>query len=193
MTGLTMTGLRRGPAQDARFSCDQNPAPPIPAFLLQSGWPRFGSVRLRFGDGTVRVVPVFGSGGSSKEGVLDNVFFSTASQRGRFRFRFRFLENGSGGSGSAFGSCENGSGGSGFRFRFGSCATLFNAHSSTPTPVFLPSREETQTMVRPRKTRTKTQTTPNSVFTGQRRNSDHGLSFWEGKLRPWSEFRVFLG
>ena len=35
-----------------------------------SGWPRFGSVRLRFGDGTVRAVPVFGSGGSSKEGVL---------------------------------------------------------------------------------------------------------------------------
>ena len=35
-----------------------------------SGWPRFGSVRLRFGDGTVRVVPVFGSGGSSKEGFL---------------------------------------------------------------------------------------------------------------------------
>ena len=28
-----------------------------------------GSVRLRFGDGTVRAVPVFGSGGSSKEGV----------------------------------------------------------------------------------------------------------------------------
>ena len=33
-----------------------------------AGWPRFGSVRLRFGDGTVRAVPVFGSGGSSKEG-----------------------------------------------------------------------------------------------------------------------------
>ena len=33
----------------------------------KSGWPRFGSVRLRFGDGTVRAVPVFGSGGSSKE------------------------------------------------------------------------------------------------------------------------------
>ena len=37
---------------------------------LMSGWPRFGSVRLRFGDGTVRAVPVFGSGGSSKERVL---------------------------------------------------------------------------------------------------------------------------
>ena len=33
--------------------------------------------------------------------------------------------------------------------------SLNNAHSSTPTPVFLPSREETQTMVRG-KTRTKT-------------------------------------
>ena len=32
-----------------------------------SGWPRFGSVRLRFGVGTVRAVPVFGSGGSSVE------------------------------------------------------------------------------------------------------------------------------
>ena len=30
-----------------------------------AGRPRFGSVRLRFGDGTVRAVPVFGSGGSS--------------------------------------------------------------------------------------------------------------------------------
>ena len=29
------------------------------------GRPRFGSVRLRFGDGTVQAVPVFGSGGSS--------------------------------------------------------------------------------------------------------------------------------
>ena len=36
---------------------------------------RFGSVRLRFGDGTVRAGPVFGSGGSSKEGVF--VCFST--------------------------------------------------------------------------------------------------------------------
>ena len=30
-----------------------------------SGRPRFGSVRLRFGGGTVRAVPVFGSGASS--------------------------------------------------------------------------------------------------------------------------------
>ena len=45
----------------------------------------------------------------------------------------------------------------------------------------------------PRKTRTKTQTTPNPVFARERRNSDHGLSFWGGKLRPWSEFGVFFG
>ena len=41
----------------------------------KTGWPRFGSVRLRFGDGTVRAVPVFGSGGSSAKRVF--VCFST--------------------------------------------------------------------------------------------------------------------
>ena len=35
----------------------------------------------------------------------------------------------------------------------------------------------------PSKTQTKTQTTPDSVFTRERRNSDHGLSFWEGKTQ----------
>ena len=35
---------------------------------VDAGWPRFGSVRLRFGCGTVRAVPVFGFGGSSGEG-----------------------------------------------------------------------------------------------------------------------------
>ena len=52
---------------------------------------------------------------------------------------------------------------------------LFNAHSSTPTPVFLPSREETQTMVREK--------------LGP--NSDHPrlCIYWGNeKLRPWSEF-----
>ena len=45
------------------------PDVPIGPFLsfLQGGP---GSVRLRFGDGTVRAVPVFGSGGSSEEGFL---------------------------------------------------------------------------------------------------------------------------
>ena len=37
-------------------------------FLKYQGGP--GSVRLRFGDGAVRAVPVFGSGGSSKEGFF---------------------------------------------------------------------------------------------------------------------------
>ena len=36
--------------------------------MLKAGRPRFGSVRLRFGGGTVRAVPVFGSGGSSAKG-----------------------------------------------------------------------------------------------------------------------------
>ena len=41
-----------------------------------SGRPRFGSVRLRFGKGTVQAVPVFGSGGSSaKKGF--SLCFST--------------------------------------------------------------------------------------------------------------------
>ena len=41
------------------------------AILEFTGRPRFGSVRLRFGDGTVQAVPVFGSGGSSaKKGVF---------------------------------------------------------------------------------------------------------------------------
>ena len=35
----------------------------------------------------------------------------------------------------------------------------------------------------PRKTRTKTQTTPDSVFTRERRNLDHGLGFWGGKTQ----------
>ena len=67
-----------------------------------AGRPRFGSVRLRFGGGTVRAVPVFGSGGSSAKRVC--LCFSTVSQERtvpvpvsvpgrrfrRFRFRFRF-------------------------------------------------------------------------------------------------------
>ena len=75
---------------------DATRAPCMRIITRNQGGP--GSVRLRFGDGTVRAVPVFGSGCSSKEGVL--VCFSTVSQKGRFQFRFRFLENGFGGSGS---------------------------------------------------------------------------------------------
>ena len=79
---------------------------------------QFGSVRLRFGDGTVQAVPVFGSGGSSAKRVF--CVSAQFNRKGRFRFRLRFLENGFGGSGSAFGIGKNGSDGSGFRFRFGS-------------------------------------------------------------------------
>ena len=50
-----------------------------------------GSVRLRFGDGTVQAVPVFGSGGSSAKRVFCvSVQFN---RKRRFRFQFRFLEN----------------------------------------------------------------------------------------------------
>ena len=73
--------------------------------LMQGG---HGSVQLRFMHGTVRVVPVCSSDGSSLEGFLGTR---------KARFRFRFLINGSGGSGS-FGSWKKGSDGSGFQFRF---------------------------------------------------------------------------
>ena len=55
----------------------------------KTGRPRFGSVRLRFGDGAVQAVPVFGSGGSSAKG-----FFSV----------FLYSLTGKEGSGSGFGS-----------------------------------------------------------------------------------------
>ena len=42
-----------------------------------------GSVRLRFGDRTVRAVPVFGPGGSSKEGVFA-VFLYSFTERTAF-------------------------------------------------------------------------------------------------------------
>ena len=42
----------------------------------KSGWPRFGSVRLRFVHGTVRAVPVFGSDGSSGERASPLIFQS---------------------------------------------------------------------------------------------------------------------
>ena len=84
-------------------------------FEEKAGRPRFGSVRLRFGGGTVRAIPVFGSGGSSAKKGFSVFQYSLTG-----RFRFRFLENGSSGSGSAFGFGKNGSDGSGSRFRFGS-------------------------------------------------------------------------
>ena len=75
-------------------------------------WFREASGRLRFGGGTVRAVPVFGSGGSSAKKVFLCVSVQF-NRKGRFRFRFRFLENGSGGSGSAVVFGKNGSDGSG--------------------------------------------------------------------------------
>ena len=87
-------------------------------FAPFTGSPRFGSVRLRFGGGTVRAVPF-----SVPAVPLQKAFVCVSvefNRKGRFRFRFRFLENGSCGSGSAFGFGKNGSDGSSFRFRFGS-------------------------------------------------------------------------
>ena len=63
--------------------------PPNSDPTLKSGRPRFGSVRLRFGGGTVRAVPVFGSGGSSAK-----MGFSA----------FQYSLRGKNGSGSGFGS-----------------------------------------------------------------------------------------
>ena len=56
-----------------------------------TGRPWFGSVRLRFGGGTVRAVPVFGPAVPLQKGL-----FSVSVQlnrKGRFRFQFRILEN----------------------------------------------------------------------------------------------------
>ena len=102
-----------------------------------------GSVRLRFGGGRVRAVPVFGSGGSSakKRSFCVSVQFN---RKGRFRFRFRFLENGSGGSGSAFGCGKNSSDGSGSRFRFGSWATLERERGGKRESQNLPKRSYRQ-------------------------------------------------
>ena len=75
-------------------------------------------VRLQFGGGTVRAVPVFGSSGSSGEGRVFQCF-STVSGDGMFLFRFR-----SDSSGSSSGSWKNGSDGSDFRFRFWSWTIL---------------------------------------------------------------------
>ena len=73
---------------------------------ILAGRPRFGSARLRFGDGTVRAVPVCGSGGSSAKRVFFSVYqYSLTGKRTvpvsvsvpgkrfqQFRFCFRFRE-----------------------------------------------------------------------------------------------------
>ena len=55
---------------------------------------------------------------------------------------------------------------------------LINAYGSTPTPSVsdFAGRNSDHSP-------NKTQTTPDSVFTRERRNSDQGLSFWEGKTQ----------
>ena len=67
---------------------------PLTGVQVLTGRPRFGSVRLRFGGGTVREVPVFGSGGSSaKKGFSVFQLHSVqVNRKGRLRFQFRFLE-----------------------------------------------------------------------------------------------------
>ena len=98
-TKMELSGLRDWKPRNAFVLKSEEPAAHLPQIL---GWPRFGSVRLRFLHGTVRAVPVVGSDGSSLEGVLC-MFQYCFDRKGRFRFRFRFLKNGSGGSGSASG------------------------------------------------------------------------------------------
>ena len=67
-----------------------------------------------------------------------------------------------------------------------------NALSSTPTPVFLPLREETQTMVR-EKLGPKLRPPQTLYLLGKGETQAMVWVSGEGKLRPWSEFRVFLG
>ena len=95
--------------------------------LLFSGRPRFGSVRLRFGDGTVQFrfsVPAV---------PLQKGFFCISVQFNRKgRFRFRFLENGSGGSGSAFGFGTKRFRRFRFRFRFLSHPVFWQCSKARP-------------------------------------------------------------
>ena len=106
LESFVFLGFRREESGMSREFCRDVPDTWVCSFkkfVLKTGWPRFGSVRLRFGDGTVRAVPVFGSGGSSKEGGFC-VFQYSLTERTvpvpvsvpgkrfrRFRFRVRFL------------------------------------------------------------------------------------------------------
>ena len=66
-TGLDLPGAKDGEERGLQMYHAVSPDYISPV----SGRPRFGSVRLRFGGGTVRAVPVFGSGGSSaKKGLF---------------------------------------------------------------------------------------------------------------------------
>ena len=66
---------------------------PLDVKMPKRGWP--GSVRLQCVHGAVRAVPVFGSDGSSGEGVA---LYDCTVLQGKARFRFRFLNNSDGSS-----------------------------------------------------------------------------------------------
>ena len=72
-----------------------------PAKVLFSGWPRFGSVRLRFGGGTVRAVPVFERFRRFLCKSFFSLYFCTVQEARTVPVSVP--GNGSGGSGSAFG------------------------------------------------------------------------------------------
>ena len=69
--------------------------------------------------------------------------------------------------------------------------TPINAHSSTPTPVFLSSREETQTMVR-EKLGPKLRPPQTLYLLGKGETQTMVWVSGEGKLRPWSEFQTMV-
>ena len=59
----------------------------------ETGWPRFGSVRLRFGDGTVRAVPVFGPPAVPLRRGFLCVSVQFSRENGTFCPVLAFLEN----------------------------------------------------------------------------------------------------
>ena len=77
--------------------------------------------------------------------------------------------------------------------RFGLCgpnrdSQISNGETHVSTPMGLPLPQGFRlrgTKLRPwsKQNSDQTQTTPDSVFTKERRNSDHGLSFWERKTQ----------
>ena len=90
--------------------CGRAQEQPFLKRVKHAGRPWFGSVRLRFGGGRVRAVPVFGSGGS----FAKRVFRASAAVSQERTVPVSV-------SGKWF---LRGSDGSGFRFLFGSWATL---------------------------------------------------------------------
>ena len=74
---------------------------------------------------------------------------------------------------------------------FLACCPKVNAHSSTPIPMFLASREE----LRPwsEKNSEKTRPPQTLYLPGKGETQTMARASGEGKLRPWSEFGVCLG